>query len=59
VDPNLAPFIGLAEIINIAFAMVVVFTRDDGVHASRFTFERYSCRGVSSTAFDLQKKRER
>jgi len=57
VDSNLPSFIRLAEIIDIAFAMVVVFTRNDGVHASRFTFERHGCRGISSTALDLHKKR--
>lgn len=49
---GLPSFIRLAEVINIAFAMVVVFTRNDGVHASRFTFERHGCRGISSTALD-------
>ena len=52
-ETHLAAFVSFANVVYIPFAMVMVFTRHNGIHATGFAF-KCSCGGrISSTALDL------
>ena len=53
IETYLAAFVGFANVVYIPFAMVMVFTRHNGIHATGFAFKCSRGGRISSTALDL------
>jgi len=49
---SFSAFIGLADVVYIPFAMVMVLTGQNSIHATRFTFKCSCCGRISSTALN-------
>ena len=52
-ETHLAAFVSFANVVYIPFAMVMVFTRHNGIHATGFAFKCSRGGRISSTALDL------
>lgn len=50
----LSTLVGFTEIVDIAFAMIVIPARYNGIHTASLAFEGCGNSSIASTAFDLR-----
>jgi hypothetical protein len=54
---DLPAFVGFTNVIYVAFAVIMILARHNGIHATSLALESCGNSGISSATFDLRKMR--